>query len=74
MTTKERMDGLVDLSKLRDLNMTIIELTERLLEDGFDGDEIALYLRKNIADAIVVVENNHIEKEAKKALSRIKRR
>ena len=74
MTVKERMDGLVNISLITELNKTIIELTEDLLEEGFDGDEIALYLRKNIADAIVIVEDRFIEKESKNARKRIRRR
>ncbi len=74
MTIKERMDGLVNSGQIMDLNKTIIEITEDLLEEGFDGDEIALYLRRNIADAIVIVEDRFIEKESKNARKRIKRR
>ena len=74
MTIKERMYGLVNSGQIMDLNKTIIEITEDLLEEGFDGDEIALYLRRNIADAIVIVEDRFIEKESKNARKRIKRR
>ena len=74
MTVKERMDGLVNSGQIMDLNKTIIEITEDLLEEGFDGDEIALYLRRNIADAIVIIEDRFIEKESKNARKRIKRR
>ena len=74
MTIKERMDGLVNSGQIMDLNKTIIEITEDLLEEGFDGDEIALYLRRNIADAIVIIEDRFIEKESKNARKRIKRR
>ena len=73
-TVKERMDGLVNIGQMMNLNKTIIELTEDLLEEGFDGDEIALYLRRNVADAIVIVEDRFIEKESKNARKRIKRR
>ena len=73
-TVQERIDGLVNIGQMINLNKTIIELTEDLLEEGFDGDEIALYLRRNIADAIVVVEDRFIEKESKNARKRIKRR
>ena len=73
-TVQERIDGLVNIGQMMNLNKTIIELTEDLLEEGFDGDEIALYLRKNIADAIVIVEDRFIEKESKNARKRIRRR
>ena len=73
-TVQERIDGLINIGQMMNLNKTIIELTEDLLEEGFDGDEIALYLRRNIADAIVIVEDRFIEKESKKARKRIKRR
>ena len=73
-TVQERIDGLINIGQMMNLNKTIIELTEDLLEEGFDGDEIALYLRRNIADAIVVVEDRFIEKESKNARKRIKRR
>ena len=72
-TVQERIDGLINIGQMMNLNKTIIELTEDLLEEGFDGDEIALYLRRNIADAIVVVEDRFIEKESKNARKRIKR-
>ena len=73
-TVQERIDGLINIGQMMNLNKTIIELTEDLLEEGFDGDEIALYLRKNIADAIVIVEDRFIEKESKNARKRIRRR
>ena len=73
-TVQERIDGLVNIGQMMNLNKTIIELTEDLLEEGFDGDEIALYLRRNIADAIVIIEDRFIEKESKNARKRIKRR
>jgi len=56
---QERIDGLVSIGQMTDLNRTVIELTEDLLEEGFDGDDIALYLKKNIADAIIVIEDRH---------------
>ena len=73
-TVQERIDGLINIGQMMNLNKTIIELTEDLLEEGFDGDEIALYLRRNIADAIIIVEDRFIEKESKNARKRIKRR
>ena len=73
-TVQERIDGLINIGQMMNLNKTIIELTEDLLEEGFDGDEIALYLKKNIADSIVIVEDRFIDKESKSAHKRINRR
>ena len=50
MSNEDRMDGLVNINHLNDLNSAINDICTDMTDDGFDANDVYRYIKKQVDD------------------------